>query len=220
MVERPEFCRMVREALEATCEPGRLPNEKDQLQVNRMGIHLAWLWATHDLKGPKSNVHLYANEHRTPKGDHLSDIRSVLEQASANLHVLEFLTDVFIERFDGKCERTYPLVAAEIEASSKEGVDYVYEGPGRSDYLRDFSKVLYVRVPKRLFVARTRKGLLDKLQATLLRGYKDANLTQDDGVTVVVLLPAGETESKFVRVGLSSANRLEFETNDPWAGRT
>jgi hypothetical protein len=204
-----EIQALVEQSIQATCEkslPGR-----DQLRTNRFGVHLAWLWATDGMMGPKSNVHLYAAEHAMPNGSHLQDVEPVVRDAGAHLHRYEFLTDVFVERYDGKQRRAEPLVAAEIEASPNHGVNYVFEGEGYSDYLWDFTKLLYVRSPKRLFVACTLKGEpLDVLTRTLSRGYRDANLAQTDGDTIAVLLPAGETEKPEVRFGCLQGGELTF----------
>jgi len=200
---------LIDQALEATCAPGRLPG-RDQLRTNRFGLHLSWLWALQGVRGRKSNIHVYASAHAMPNGSHLDEIRCVLEREDAKLHEYGFLVDVWIERSDRKRRLTNGLVAAEIEASPVHGVQYVYEGPDYSDYLWDFSKLLYVRAPKRLFVGCTTKERLDDLQATLVAGYRDAALPYSDHAAVV-LLPAGETEKEHVRLGTSSRGRLVFK---------
>ncbi len=204
-----QLAALVEKALGATCGD-RLPG-RDQLRTNRFGVHLAWLWAIDDQKGRKSNIHVYAAEHAMPNGSHLQDLKPVVDAMHAQTHRREFLTDVFVERYDGKRRRAQPLLAAEIEASPNHGVEYAYEGEGRSDYLWDFTKLLYVRVPKRLFVACTLKGEnLDVLSETLVCGYQDACLGKTDGDAAVVLLPAGHTERKEVRLGRVAGGRLAF----------
>jgi hypothetical protein len=178
--------------------------------TNRFGTYLAWLWAIDGIRGRKTNIHLYATEHGTPNGTHLEHIKGVIGHAHAHLHQYEFLSDVFIERYRGYRSVPDPLLAAEIEASPNHSVEYVYEGEGWSDYLWDFSKLLYVRARKRLFVACARKSHLSQLQTTLQRGYQDAGPQTSTEATAVVLLPAGRTEFAEVRFGLAANAELAF----------
>ena len=74
---------MIESALEKVCKPGLVPGP-DQMDTNDFGMHLAWAWATDGLKGPKSNVHLYAAPHVMPGGrSHVSAIQNVIKKQYA-----------------------------------------------------------------------------------------------------------------------------------------
>ncbi len=177
------------------------------MTTNAFGMRLAWLWAIDGLKGPKDNVLLYAAKHAMPDGkSHLDDILGVVPHG--NVHGREFLVDVLIERYSAKFRTTRPLLACEIEAHTQHAVDFVCEGIGASDYLRDFMKLLYVRAPKRLFVASCVASRLEKLSETLSRGWRELRAIQADDQMSVVLLPARATQRDRVLVGrLDNAGR-------------
>jgi hypothetical protein len=206
-MNRKEFSDLVESARKATCEDNKLPG-RDQHRTNRFGIHLSWLWACNGHPGKRSNVYFYAARHNS----HLKKIEPVIRRAKAHVCRFEFLTDVFVEKYYKKQRTVTTLLAAEIEASPNHSVKYGYDGPRRSDYLWDFSKLLYVRAPKRLFVGCTVKTRMKELICTLARGYSDANCLADaSGETAVVLLPGGTTERTEVQLGLAnSGHRLEF----------
>lgn len=190
------------------------------MTTNAFGMRLAWLWAIDGLKGPKDNVLLYAAKHAMPDGrSHLDDIVDAVPPG--NVREREFLVDVFIERYTAKFRTTRPLLACEIEAHTRHAVDYIYEGIGASDYLRDFMKLLYVRAPKRLFVASCVASRLERLSETLSRGWRELRATQADDQMSVVLLPAGTRQREEVLVGrLDSAGRsLVFTPLASWPRR-
>lgn len=183
------------------------------MEANRFGIRLAQAWAEHGLNGPKGNVHLFAAKHwmRKTKQSHLAGIQLEL---GGKLHKWEFLVDVFIERRRAKPQRTESRLAYEIEASPDQDVDFIEEGG--HDYLHDFTKLLYVRAPRRLFVAvsRSTDRRLARLERTLKRAWRDAMPIA--GELAVVLLPPGKTQMAETRLGLREAGKLNFY--QPWQG--
>lgn len=201
--------------LEATTalSQGRLPG-RDQLRTNAIGIHVAWAWATAKLRGPRSNVHVYASSHRCRRGSHWDSVENSVVASGAKIHKYEFLTDIYIERWDAKRRLSHPLLVAEVEASPNQSAGYEYDGDLRSDYLCDFVKVLYTSAPKRLFLACTPTHLLDDLEATLCRAVKESpSLAAFPGGALlgVILLPAATTRWNDVRIGTTSTGPLSFD---------
>ncbi|MBN1577324.1 MAG: hypothetical protein JW913_12270 [Chitinispirillaceae bacterium] len=180
----------------------------DQLATNSFGIYLAYLWAIKDIQ--KGKLTIYSAEHKMKSGrSHWSLLkRKKLIPASVKWYKGEFISDVFIEM--NIKDLFKPLIAAEIEASPKHQTNYDWENNG---YLRDFSKLLYLSVPKRLFIGCISTNELGNLEKSLSKGYKKFNAT---GIkirncsTVVVLLPTNEKHHDEIRLGSGTHDGLKF----------
>lgn len=185
--------------------PGR-----DQLATNSLGIALAWRWARRIHSGPTSNLHVYAVEYENARGSHFTRIPAGdLKQIRERLHRYQFLTDVYIERWQ-KAYSEQALLAAEIEAYPDHVVSSDQE---ECDYLWDFYKLLYSRVPRRLFVACVQKENMRPLERVLSSAYLHSSKTMGGrDQLAVVLLPAGKTERDLVRTAwVDGEGALKFD---------
>ncbi|MFO0762930.1 MAG: hypothetical protein U0359_41220 [Byssovorax sp.] len=134
--------------------------------------------------------------------------------SGAKIHKYEFLTDIYIERWNAKQRLSCPLLVAEIEASPNHAAEYHYEGDQRSDYLCDFVKLLYTSAPKRLFIACAPAHRLGSLETTLRRAVRESPRleTFPDGPQLgVILLPSALTQLGDTRIGTIGAGLLQFE---------
>jgi hypothetical protein len=198
------FRQLVLESLEELGFGDYLPG-RAQLKTNSLGIYLSFQWAVKGL-AIKKNINIYASEHAMKNGSHWSLLKKkkVLPGWTNKLKY-EFISDVFIE--EQKNDYCKPLLAAEIEASPAHSTDfYSYE----NDYLHDFSKLLFIAAPKRLFIACTKVEELNNLQMSLSKGYRVWNPSKNQYTTAVLLFPAGETQISETRFGFTTCTGLKF----------
>jgi hypothetical protein len=199
-----DFCKLVKRCIDCLDFNEYLPGP-DQLATNSFGIHLTYLWAI-DGTQPKDSLIIYSTEHRMKRGSHWSLLKKKKAiPSSVKLYKGEFISDVFIEKNNN--DFFTPLAAAEIEASPRHTTSYSWVN---NDYLRDFSKLLYLFVPKRLFVGCTTAKELDNLQLSLLEGYNHMGIKARNLLTAVVLLPAGTRQHHEIRIGIGSRHCLKF----------
>lgn len=176
----------------------------DQMQVNALGIALAYRWARSSVSS-MARLHTYACEHQNGRTSHFEGVpaldRVAIEQ---RWHRYSFLADVFFEEWVGpKAQRReLPVLAAEIEAYPQHGTD---DDIDKNDYQWDFYKLLHVIAPKRLFVACTRVERIDAVAASLVAARERTRRATglDADRLAVVLLPAGERQWQAVRVGIA-----------------
>jgi hypothetical protein len=210
MAETSQLSTYLKNATFTLCG-GVLPG-RDQLKTNSVGIHVAWQWATDGVRGPRSNMYVYASGHNCARGSHWEGVRDIVDGAGAQVREYQFLTDIYIERWDRKQAVSRPLLVGEVEAWPSHATGYAYEGKGRNDYLCDFSKLLYVLAPLRLFVACVPFQKMTELEKTLSRGLRDApSACRSGSELAVILLPTGEEQFENVRVGVAGANGLVFD---------
>lgn len=185
-----------------------LPN-RDQLRANAFGIELALRWAQAGARGPQSNFYVYATNHlmrRSGRSRFGFLPAATRRELSSRLLNQEFLTDVFVTRRSKTATRVVetPIVAAEVEAHANQTVAFNYDHRG---YLWDFSKLLYVRAPRRLFIAQLPAARIPALCKTLGLGFRDAP-HDDAAVTWAVVLPAANRDIAAARTAVSVGSEL------------
>jgi hypothetical protein len=173
----------------------------DQMKVNGLGISLGMRWAK-ATRSKSSRLFYYAPEHDNGRTSHFRQVPAGCQQITWRRRDYGFLADLFIEETirspSGRVEQ--PVLAAEVEAYPRHGVR---DDIDTNDYQWDFYKLLHVIAPRRLFVACTQKNQLDHLQRALGNAWKRTRhvLPRATDELAIVLLPAGETERAYVRVG-------------------
>lgn len=197
---------LLRESVTAVCGKGAgLP--VSQALTNAVGLRMAWQWAQEALAPGDDPVTLYAAAHRTKDG-----LRLPLSKLRHRKHVIyepyEFISDVFVTRCANKIES--PLVAAEIEAFPGHGVTYE-DCRTTKGYWWDLEKLMYVKAPKKLFVARCHTKKLPELARTLESKWREMHVALKTDEWALVLLPAAPTHVDCVQVATAGpGEEVEF----------
>jgi hypothetical protein len=202
---------LLRKSVTAVCGKGAgLPI--NQALTNAVGLRMAWQWAQEALAPGDDPVTLYAAEHRTNDG-----LRLPLAKLRHRKHVMyepyEFISDVFVTRWVNKIES--PLVAAEVEAFRGHGVAYE-DCRTAKGYWWDLEKLLYVKAPRKLFIARCPTKKLPMLVQTIQSKWREMDAAIKTDEWALVLLPAAPSHVDRVQIATATAGEdVEFVAAAP-----
>lgn len=184
----------------------------DQPTTNALGLRLAWEWARYGLS-ERERVTLYAAPHPTSHGTRL-ELARLRHGRDLMYEPYEFHSDIFVTVKEGNVER--PLLAAEIEAFPEHAVSYEACSTTRG-YWWDLEKLLYLKTPRKLFMARCPTEKLDELQRSIGRKWMEMHEDLKRDECVIVLMPSAATHVDHVRYAILRADEpLFFETLGPW----